>query len=90
MSGARRESRSEQSSRAQADQPALAPMRVGQLWDAPLGDRVVRWRVTWVGVKKAKLSAQLDYGWANVTVWIDRYVDNPDNRLVVINAGGAS
>ena len=51
---------------------------VGQRWLGPLGNREVSWKVTWVGVRKARLKAEVEYGWATVTVWIDRWLDNPD------------
>lgn len=57
-------------------------MRVGQLWEAPLGSRRVQWRVSWVGTKKARLKAILDYGTATATVTITRWVDSPDSELL--------
>lgn len=57
-------------------------MAVGQIWDAPLGNRRVNWRVTWVGTKKARLKADIDYGTATATVTIARWIDSPDTDLI--------
>lgn len=56
-------------------------MVVGQIWEAPLGKRMVLWRVTWVGKRKARLTAQLDSGWATTTVFIDQWLASFDTWL---------
>lgn len=57
-------------------------MVVGQIWEGPLGLRRVNWHVSWVGTKKARLKADLDYGTAVATVTIARWVASPDTDLI--------
>lgn len=59
----------------------MSGMAVGQVWEAPLGKEMVLWRVSWVGKKKARLKAVLDYGWATATVTIEQWVASADTHL---------
>lgn len=54
----------------------------GQKWHGRLGDRVLVWRVSWIGRKKVRLQAETGYGWATATVAIDTLLDSPDWEIV--------
>ncbi len=65
----------------------IGGLHVGQVWEAPLGNRYVHWTVTWIGTKKVRLKADLDYGWANCTADIARMLDSPDWRRIPTGDG---